>query len=247
MANRLKFFIFIAFFVILSLQYSNIARGYVGDATNSIIEVYLGVTKYIKETITEHFDQKDEIQRLRAQNSKLERSSLLARTYASKLNHLLRANKKEQFSPKTELVKSISYEGISNYNRVWIDMNDFNKSKIYGLIYKGSTAGIVVAKNDRALGLLQGDDKCIFSVSVGKHGFPGVAMGKGEFINVRYIPLWMEPKKGDKVVTSGLDNIFVEGVLVGEVVDVRKEESYQTAIVKPNVKVDTPSFFYVIK
>lgn len=247
MANKLKFFIFIAIFIVLSLQYSNIARGYVSDATNYVLDGYLGVLGYVKEGIVEHFDQKDEIQKLRKENIRLEHSSLLALTFANKLNRLLEVNEKSKFSPKIELVESLAYEGISNYNRVWIDMNDFDASKIYGLIYKGNTAGIIVAKNDRALGLLQGDSKCIFSVSVGNQMFPGVAMGKGEFVHVKYIPLWMEPKKGDKVVTSGLDNIFVEGVPVGKVVEVKKEESYQTAIVKPNAKVNTPAFFYVIR
>ncbi len=126
-------------------------------------------------------------------------------------------------------------------------MEDFNSSKIYGLISKGNTAGIVIAQDGKPLALLQGDSKCVFSVSIGKDKLPGVSVGKGEFIHARYIPLWMQPKVGDEVVTSGLDEIFPAGIPVGKVVKIQKEESYQSAIIKPNAVVNTPAFFYIIK
>ncbi len=245
MAKRLKFFAVLGVFVILSLQYSHIARKHVNDMTNSTLDGYLKTVSSVKDGIDEHLDQKEQIQTLREENRELKNAKIDASIYKSELNSLLKLNKQDEFKPEAKLVKSISYENISNYNRVWIKMNDFNKSKIYGLIYNNSTAGIIISKNDRPLGLLQGDKKCIFSVSVGEHNYPGVAMGRGEFLHVKYIPLWMQPKIGDEVRTSGLDNIFIKGILVGKVVKIQEEESYQTAIVKPNVKVNTPAFFYI--
>lgn len=247
MSSKLKFVIFIAIFLILSWQYSAVARRGVTDATNSVVGSYLGIIEYAKSTLGEHFKQKEIIAKLQDENKKLERSSLLATAFAGKLNRILKANEKAPFGPTLELVQALSYEQISNYNRIWISMNDFNSSKIYGLIYKGSTAGIVISKNDRPLGLLQGDSKSVFSVSVGENRLPGVATGSGKYINVKYIPLWMEPKVGDEVITSGLDKIFVEGIPVGKVIEVRDEESYKTAVVKPNIVTNTPAFFYVIK
>lgn len=247
MSSKLKFVLFISIFTFLSLQYSAVIRRSVFDVTNSVISGYLVMTNYIKDTIDGHFEQEKTIQTLKAQNEKLEQSSLLLVAFAGRLNRILSLHDKEEFDPKLQLVRALSYEQISNYNRIWLDMKDFNSSKIYGLIYKGSTAGIVVAKDERPLGLLQGDNKCVFSVAVGENRLPGVTMGKGEYLHVKYIPMWMEPKVGDKVVTSGLDNIFVEGIPVGEVVEVVEEESYKSAIVKPNVSSNTPAFFYVIK
>lgn len=246
MSKKLRFAFFIAIFVIVSLQYSTIARGFITSATHGVIQGYLDSLDYIEKRVIEHFNQKDEIQRLRAQNEELKRSALLSVAFAGKLNRILALNNAPEFDPKIALVHATSYVNLSDYNKVWIDMKDFNASKIYGLTYQGNSAGIVVAKDGKALGLLQGDDKCIFSVSIGEKMMPGVAMGRGEFIHVKYIPLWMSPKKGDKVMTSGLDNIFFEGVPVGEVVNVVQEESYQTAIVKPNVTPNTPAFFYAI-
>ncbi len=247
MVKRVKYFIILGLFVGLSLQYSHVARRYINDITNFTLDKYLTTIDNIKNLINEHLDQRIQIKNLRGENKKLKNSKIEAIIYENELNSLLKLNIQPQFKPKTQLVSSLSYENISNYDRVWLKMNDYNSSKIYGLIYNNSTAGIVIEKNDRPLGLLQGDNKCIFSVFVGKDKWPGVAMGRGKHIHVRYIPLWMQPKVGDTVKTSGLDNIFVKGILVGKVIEVRKEESYQTAVVVPNAKVNTPTFFYVIK
>lgn len=247
MANRLKFFIFISIFVIISLQYSSIARRGVTNITNKAVSLYLGGVEFLKQSIDEHFNQKEQIKTLKMEKKKLVHSDLLLKVYKRKLNNILVANKKVPFGPDVELAEALSYEQISNYDRVWISMSEFNSSKIYGLIKNGSTAGIVTQKDGKPLALLQGDRQCVFSVAVGENNLPGVAMGKGKFIHVNYIPLWMEPKVGDIVVTSGLDKIFMEGIGVGTVIEVKKDESYKTAVVQPNINVTTPDFFYVIK
>ncbi len=247
MANKLKIFTFLAIFAILSLKYSHIARQGVTNVTNEAISSYLWGAEYLREFIDKHFEQKEYIEQLIMENKKLKHSQMLMKTYKGKLNNILLANKKVPFGPDVELVEALSYEHISNYTRVWIKMNDFNASKIYGLIKNGSTAGIVAQKDGKALALLQGDRNCVFSVAIGKDRLPGVANGRGEFIHVKYIPLWMEPNVGDEVITSGLDKIFMEGISVGKVVDVKRDESYKVAIVKPYTTITTPDFFYVIK
>ncbi len=247
MAKRLKFFIFLALFVALSLKYSHQARRYINDLTNLTIYSYLKSKEFIQNSIDKHLEQKAQIELLKQENEKLKNYKVQALSYENELNSLLLLKGQDEFISQVELVSSLSYESISNYDRVWIKMKDFNASKTYGLIYNSSTAGIVIEKNDRPLGLLQGDSKCIFSVFVGEDKLPGVAMGRNKNIHVKYIPLWMKPKIGDLVRTSGLDNIFVKGILVGEVVGVIKEESYQTAIVKPSAKINIPAYFYVIK
>ncbi len=247
MSSRLKFILFITIVAIVSLRYSPYAINKVNDTINGLIETYLGLQRYVQENVSEHFKQKEQIVQLKEEVKNLKRSRTILISFAGKLNRLLEASGDKPYNPKMQLVESVSYERISNYNRVWMNMNDFNSSRIYGLISNGSTAGIVISKNNRPLGLLQGDNKCIFSVATGKDRLPGVAMGNGEHILVKYIPLWMEPKVGDEVVTSGLDNIFPIGIPVGKVMSIKKEESYQSAVVKPYSTSKTPAFFYIIK
>ena len=101
-------------------------------------------------------------------------------------------------------------------------------------------------KNGKSLGLLQGDSKCIFSVYIGDQKNPGVIFGNKSDMVVRYIPTWMNVKIGDEVYTSGLDNIFFEGVKVGKVTGVVKEEAYTSAIVQPYANISVPGYFHII-
>lgn len=146
-----------------------------------------------------------------------------------------------------KLVRSVAYANLNDYYKVWINYKDFNASRIYGLLDRGSSAGIVVQKDGNPMALLLGDPKCIFSVFVGNAKIPGVVMGKNKEVHVKYIPLWMNPKAGDEVITSGLDGIFFGGVRVGVVTKVIKEELSKTAIVKPYSKINVPSYYYIIQ
>ena len=247
MSSKLKFFIFIGAFVFVSLQYGDIARRTISELTTSVIGGYLTTMDYIADRITEHFNQRDEIRELREKNRELERSALLSIAFAGKFNRILEENGKSKYEPKLELVEAISYANLSDYYRVWLAMDDFNASKIYGLISQGNSAGIVIAKDDKPLALLQGDPKSIFSVYLGKEKMPGVAVGSKEYVHVKYIPLWMNPQIGDEVVTSGLDKIFFAGIPVGKVIDVLEEESYRTAVVKPYASPNAPAFYHIIK
>lgn len=62
----------------------------------------------------------------------------------------------------------------------------------------------------------------------------GVLTGKGNICVVKYVPLEEEVVKGDRIITSGLDGIFPEGLLVGAVASVDKKQGlYQKIEVVP--------------
>lgn len=134
-----------------------------------------------------------------------------------------------------------------DYNKIWLDkFQDFNSSKIYGLIYQGKSAGIVVSKDDRPFALLQNDPKSIFAVYVGDEKIPGIAHGNKNGILIKFIPQWLHPKEGDEVYTSGLDGIFFSGISVGKVTKVIEESLYKSVEVEPYAKVTIPSYLYVV-
>ncbi len=244
--NKLKLFIFLVFLIFASVQFTDIGRGYVVGINNYILIRYMNAKKFINDTIDEHFQQQEEIKKLRVDNEKLKKSALLSIAFAGKLNEILKDNNLSIYKPDVELARAISYANLNNYNRVWLDFNDFNKSKIYGLLYKGYAAGIAIEKNSHPLGLLLGDPSSIFSVYVGADKIPGVLQGNKKDILVKYIPLWKNPKVGDDVITSGLDGIFFQGVRVGKVIGVIVEESSKTVMVQPYVNLSIPTFLHVI-
>jgi len=68
----------------------------------------------------------------------------------------------------------------------------------------------------------------------------GILRGKGEkYCSVEYLPLYSQIKKGDLVITSGFDELFPPGLLIGEIVSIKrsKKESglFKVANVQPLV------------
>jgi len=245
--SKFKFIFFIAIFVVISLKYGGSVRGIFSKNANSIISTYLDIKTSIEQSVTEHFAQQKEIKELRVENRNLENSAEVLSAFATKLNDMLKLNGIEEYAPKVKLVRSSAYANLNDYYKVWINYEDFNSSRIYGLLNRGSSAGIVVEKDGNPMALLLGDPKSIFSVFVGEDKIPGVVMGKKKEVHVKYIPLWMNPKEGDEVTTSGLDGIFFGGVGVGVVTKVIKEELSKTVVVEPYSKITVPSYYHIIE
>lgn len=245
--NKFKFFIFIGLFIFVSLKYGSSIRGVFSQNTNIVIETYLDIKNIVEQSVSEHFAQRDEIKNLKQENKDLRNSKEVLSAFASKLNDILKASSIAEYDPKVKLVRSIAYSNLNDYYKVWIDYKDFNASKIYGLLDRGNSAGIVVEKDGNPMALLLGDPKSIFSVLVGDEKIPGVVSGKRQEVFVKYIPLWMNPKIGDEVVTSGLDGIFFAGVRVGVVKKVIKEELSKTVIIEPYTKITVPSYYHIIE
>jgi len=166
-----------------------------------------------------------------------------------KSNDLFQENKsKLKLNPKVELIRTISYQKLGNLNRIWLEIDDYNNSNIYGLTYKELVAGIVISDNGKALGLLNKDIKSSYAVYVGNNKAPGIAHGNNsQNLLIKFIPAWFTINKGDEVTTSGLDKIFFKGLKVGRVLSVTKSQGYQNAIVEPYYKANNPNYFHMIR
>ncbi|MDR2635752.1 MAG: rod shape-determining protein MreC [Campylobacteraceae bacterium] len=246
MNNKLRVFLIIVLLVAVSVNYSNGLRGLAGDISSFIVNIYISAKEGFADTISEHFNQRDEIRDLRQKNAELSELAQISSAYALKLDSMLKEANLSSYSVKTKAVRALSYAMLGNYNRLWLDFEGFDENKIYGLMYQGYSAGIITSQNGRALALLQQDPKSTFSVYMGANKIKGIAFGTGDKIEIRYIPLWSEPQVNDEVVASGLDNIFFEGLKVGKIIAVYKSEAYFTAVVEPYAVVEVPGFFRAI-
>ena len=244
--NKLKIILLVGVFVFVSLRYGTEARHVIGELNQTILRNYVSMKMRIEEQISEHVSQKEEIARLKAENQQLQKSAVLSIAFAGKLSDILKEHNTKAYHPKVELVRTIGYANLNDYGKVWLEFNDFNASKIYGLLSQGYAAGIVIANDGHPMGLMLSDPKAIFSVYVGNQKMQGVTQGNRKEMMVRYISQWMQPQIGDEVVTSGLDGIFFEGIKVGVVTEVIEEESSKTVIVKPYSTHFVPSYMHVI-
>lgn len=244
--NKIKFLLIIVCLGFITFYLSDYARSIVINSTNFVLSLYQDTRDFIIETIDEHFDQADEIRALREQNAELEHSATLLSAFAYKLDTLLSEQNSTRFNPDVKLVRVISYMNIGDHDKIWIDFDEFDENRIYGLISQGKTAGIVVNKDGNPLALLQTDPKSTFSVSIGEQQIAGIATGNGKNIVVKFIAQWLNPKIGDEVYTSGLDGIFFGGVPVGKISKVYEEELYKSAIVETDLKIQVPSYLYIV-
>ncbi|MCK4875909.1 MAG: rod shape-determining protein MreC [Sulfurimonas sp.] len=245
----LSFFsIFIALLV-GALYYTDVIQSPFISALNSVKTNYHNSIEFIQETIDEHFFQARHITELENKLQKYENNHLVMQQLASEVNDIFKENhSKLKTDPKVQLVRTISYQKFADLNRIWLEVPDYNSSRVYGLTYKELVAGIVISQNGRALGLLNKDIKSSYAVYVGDRKAPGIAHGNSaENLIVRFIPAWFTIKEGDEVVTSGLDEIFFKGLKVGTVVSVTKSQGYQDAVIEPYYKANNPNYFHMIK
>ncbi|TXE83210.1 rod shape-determining protein MreC [Campylobacter peloridis] len=246
MKSKIFSILVLSFLVFVSFYYGDVIKRNILNLNTIIISKFYYGIDFFKNKLNEHFNQVQEIHNLRERNLELEKNTILMKNFANELNNILSDRNSSFYYPSVSLVKAISYVQISDYHKVWLDILDY-KGKVKGLIYNGYTAGIVVEKNGKALGLLQGDEECVFSVYIGKEQAPGIAHGRNDYVLVKYIPKWLELKMGDKVYTSGLDEIFFSGIPVGEIFKIEEEGAYQNAYVKPYVKMKVPSYLYMVE
>ena len=245
---------FSSFFVIVvllvsALYYNNAIQSPIISTLNSLKTNYHNTLQYIDDTIDMHFFQAAQIKSLKEQLQQYEKNHLVMRELANEIHDIYRAKDSNlSTNPKVELVRTISYEKFGNFNRLWMDIPDYNSSKIYGLTYKEYVAGIVIEKESKPLALLNKDLKSAYAVTVGSQNAPGITHGNSEDkLVVNFIPTWYTIEVGDEVITSGLDNIFIKGLKVGKVLSVSSAQGYQTAIVDPYYDTVEPSFFYMIR
>ncbi|MBE2985478.1 rod shape-determining protein MreC [Campylobacter sp. RM9344] len=247
MKTKITLFALIALLIVFSVYKGGIFTNLSVKASNYVINFYDDIAKNLKDKINEHFRQVAEIKSLREQNAELERSAMLLSTFANELNEILKDKNATAYAPKVRLVKGLSYANIGDYNKIWItEFEGYDPNKIYGLIYQGKSAGVVIQKDGKPLALLQNDPKSLFSVYIGNDKIPGIAHGNKNGILIKFIPQWLRPKIGDEVFTSGLDGAFFSGVPVGKVSEIFDESLYQSVLVEPYAQINIPSYLYVV-
>ncbi|MFW3375458.1 rod shape-determining protein MreC, partial [Aliarcobacter butzleri] len=190
------------------------------------------------------------IKELEIQNLELKEYKILYNTVETQLNTLkefLIHVEIPEVKPQIELVKVLSYVDFNDFTRVWLDKTPQDE-KILGLISENFAAGIAVNRNGKSVGLLNGNKDCTYAVFVGESRSPGIVTTAGagtDELKVKFIPIWSDINVGDEVITSGMDNIFFEGLKVGKVLEVSEQANMKVATIKPYVNALKKKYFYI--
>ena len=235
--------------VVGAIFYSDTIQSPIISTLNSLKTSYHNTNHYIEQSINKHFYQAQEIENLKQKILQYKNNHIVMLELAHELQDIFNEqNSTLESNPRVELVRTISYAEFGDFNRLWMNIPEYNSSKIYGLTYKEYVAGIVINKNNKPLALLNRDIKSTYAVYVGKQSAPGIAHGnQSKNIMVKFIPAWFSIKKGDEVISSGLDTIFTKGLKVGKVLSVSSSQGYQNAVVEPYYQSSEPHYFHMIR
>ena len=215
-----------------------------------IKEYYLKFTNSIKDSRDKYLRQTESIEELKKENILLRKYLYQQKITIVQLEQLTQFNEKKFNNHNNILrVQTISYKKLNDFSQVYLtNSSELGEDKIYGLIQKNVAAGIAIKQNGTLKGILLSNPICQFSTFIGKDKTPGIAKGiDAENIEVNFIPKWSKISVGDKVLTSGMDNIFLPNIPVGVVTNIITKSTYKTAIVKTYADVLHPNFFYLVK
>ena len=220
---------------------------------NPVKQTYTNITRDIGDKSQSYVYQKENIQRLTIENKLLRTRLLEQKHYIQQVKDLYKRVPSLERIPRRniDIVQTISYVKLNSFSQIILTKPnnlENNDKKLYGLIQDDVVAGVAQLHNNNLYASLISNKRCRFSVFVGEKKAVGIAIGLDtNEMFVKFIPKWSEIKKGDKVVTSGLDTIFFSNIPVGVVERVKVESSYKIAYIKVYADVLKPDYFYLIK
>lgn len=219
---------------------------------NPVKQTYTNITRDLDDKSQSYVYQKESIERLTKENKFLRKRLLEQKHYIQQVKDLYARVPSLERIPRrsVEIVQTISYVKLNSFSQVILtkpdSLKDSNKS-LYGLIQNDVVAGVAQIRNNNLYGSLISNEKCRFSVFVGKDRAAGIAMGiNTNKMYIKFIPKWSDIKVGDRVVTSGLDTIFYANIPVGVVQSIEIENSYKVAYIKGYADVLKPDYFFLI-
>ncbi|WP_297814325.1 rod shape-determining protein MreC [uncultured Helicobacter sp.] len=230
-------FLFSVLFV--SMKVSSTIQNKILFLSDEIKSGIFNLNNNVAKTIQRHFNQVEQIKQLSNSLRDKQQIEYLLEALKVEYNDLLASiNSPLDLSmPGILFVRTISFVRMNNYKKIWLDYKSdkiYQNGTIFGLIDDNKVAGIAILQNHRLEGLLNGDIKCSYSVMIENKKLYGIAKydsNKGFIVD--YIPLYPKVEVGEIVRTSGNDNIFYPGILVGVVEEVELRQGYQVATIKP--------------
>ncbi|MFN3740360.1 MAG: rod shape-determining protein MreC [Thermodesulfovibrionales bacterium] len=136
---------------------------------------------------------------------------------------------------KTVTFASVIRRGLARWSdAIVIDKGESDgiKKDMVVITPRGLVGKVLVANNDFSEVLLLDDSNFRVAVRFLGTRTEGIATGTGHGVVIKYVPKDAEVIKGDWVITSGLDGIFPEGILVGYVADIREKEVFKEVILR---------------
>lgn len=249
-----KFILFLLLpliFLFYSLSFDIIIKNNLSKLQTNLSSFYTNTVRYISSTLDIYLANKNKIIELQKQNQDLLKYKTLYDISKYSMQAINTTFEKE-YQTKNSLIETtiLQYVTFNKTSQVILNKKYENNTSIQALIsLDGYASGIVLNKRPNKIAYLNNDPKCNYTVFIGNNLAPAITSGmtnKGELI-LKHIPLWKQINIGDIVVTSGMDNIFPNGIKVGIIKSTIKNKITQTAFAKPFATILGNRYFFIIK
>lgn len=219
-------------------------------AINPIKQSYKNLIQNLENKSHSYIFQKESIEKLSLENRILRKRLLEQIHYIEQVKNIYEVlpDLTRLAVHSISIIETISYVKLNSFSQVILTKpKGLVEDKLYGMIQGDVVAGTAKVKNNQLYGYLTSDEKCRFSVFIGETKAPGIALGHEQNeMMVKFIPKWHNVEVGEKVITSGLDNIFFADIPVGIVTKVEVQNSYTVAYIKTYSDIFHPRTFFLI-
>jgi rod shape-determining protein MreC len=194
--------------------------------------------------------QANTIKMLREEYNKSKHYELLYKISRYELAKLEKVNFLYKNNRNFNYVEVLSYKNPNDFSKVILNTSLTKPNDIFALAtINGYSAGIVINEDNENIAFLNPNEKCNYAVFIGKNKAPGITSGQDEQHNIiiKHIPKWYKINIGDEVITSGMDDIFPQGLKLGIVNSIQINANTKSAFIKPFQNVLNKRYFYIIK
>lgn len=150
---------------------------------------------------------------------------------------------------KTLTFASVIRRGLARWsNAIVIDKGESDgiKKDMTVITPRGLVGKVLVANKDFSEVLLLDDSNFRVAVRFLGTRAEGIATGTGHGVVIKYVPKDAEVIKDDWVITSGLDGIFPEGILVGYVSGIKEKELFKEVTLRTAQELRSLEFVAIV-
>lgn len=223
------------------------------------------VLSSVSVTIKEGFSTIPDMLTLKKQNEELQKQVRELEQYKQKFLEYQRENinlrsmlglKQRNFQYELEAAEVIGRDPGNWFNVILIDKGEESGiKKDMAVITDQGLVGYVLSVGENfAKVILITDDRSSVSAMIERTRDNGILKGTIDpaprgYIKMVYLPQEANIVKGDVVISSGLGGLVPKGIIIGEVIEARKEpyDLMQYAIVRPEVDFQKLEQVFVIK
>lgn len=256
--------IFLGFLINITAQDSQVLKKIQGPFIRflgPVKNVFAKASFYIKdkvEEIPQLFSLKNENKKLRKQVAELKQYKQTFEEYRQENKTLrdLLDLKQKNLDYDLEAAEVIGRDPGNWFNVIMIDKGKYDGIKENMAVISGNGLVGHVISSDKNFSkvLLITDDRSSISAMIQRTRDNGILKGTIDpapqgCVKMVFLPQNANIVKGDTVISSGLGGIIPKGIVIGEVVEAKKEpyELMQYAIIKPTVDFQKLEHVFVIK